>query len=53
MTFLRGSVAILAWAVMLTCGLAAGAVLLSGDVFQAVVFAVVAWGAWKVLEATT
>lgn len=53
MTFIRGSVAIIAWGVMLAAGLSAGVILLSGDVVQAAILALVAWGAWKAIEATT
>lgn len=51
MTFIRGSVGILAWGVMLAAGFSAGVLLLNGEVVTAIASALVAWGAWKTLEA--
>jgi len=50
MTFIRGSVGILAWGVLVCAALAAGVTLLNGDVFTAAVSGLVAWGAWLVLQ---
>jgi len=51
MTIIRGSVGILAWAVMLVAGLSAAVWLLDGNVASAIIGALVAWGAWKVIAA--
>lgn len=51
MAFIKGSVGIFAWGVMLAAGFSAGVLLLNGDIVTAVIAGLVAWGAWKTLEA--
>lgn len=53
MTFIRGSVAILGWFVLLVAGGSAVVLLFSGDIAVALISGLVAWLAWKTLETTT